>query len=63
MIKKNEISKHRSKELTALELVKKQEQERKEKGYVWVTKNKTSKQVSKQALASLLKEGWVKSSL
>lgn len=62
MIKRNDISKHRSKELTALELVKKQEQERKEKGYVWVSKNKTSKQVSKEKLEGLLKEGWVKSS-
>jgi len=62
MIKRNEQNKHRSKELTALDLVKKQEQERKAKGYVWVTKNKTSKQVSKENLPALLKEGWVRTS-
>lgn len=62
MIKRNEISKHRSKELTTLELVKKQEAERKKKGYIWVTKDKTSKQIAKENLESHLSNGWVKSS-
>lgn len=62
MIKRNDINKHRSKELTTLELVKKQEQERKEKGYLWVTKDKTSKQIAKENLKDHLKDGWVKSS-
>lgn len=62
MIKRNEICKHKSKEIIALELVKIQEQERNVKGYVWVSKNKTSKHVSKEKLEGLLKEGWVKSS-
>lgn len=62
MIKRTDIKKHKSKEMEALELVKKQEQERKVNGYVWITKDKTSKQVSKKNLAQLLKEGWVRTS-
>ena len=62
MIKRTEISKHKSKELEALELVKKQEKERRANGFVWVSKNKTSKLVSKENLPQVLKDGWVKSS-
>ncbi len=62
MIKNTEIGKHKSKEHETLRLVKLQEQERKAKGYVWVTKNKTSKQVSKENLEKVLKEGWIRTS-
>ncbi len=62
MIKRTEVKKHKSKEMEALELVKQQEKERKANGYVWVTKNKTSKQVSKENLGPLLKDGWVRTS-
>ncbi len=60
MITQLEQIEHRSKELKTLELAKQQELERRNKGYVWVTKNKISKQVSIETLANLLNIGWVK---
>ena len=50
----------RSKGIKALELAKKQELDRVRKGYVWVTKDKISKQVSIETLSDLLNIGWVK---
>ena len=60
MITQLELHEHRTKGLKALELAKQQEQERNERGYVWVAKNKISKQVPIETLSDLLNIGWIK---
>ncbi len=60
MIIELELPVERSKGIKALELAKKQELDRIQQGYVWVTKNKISKQVSIETLSNLLNIGWVK---
>lgn len=60
MITQLEQYEHRSKEIKALELAKQQELDRIQKGYVWVTKDKISKQVSIETLSDLLNIGWAK---
>ena len=60
MITQLEQHEHRSKEIKALELAKQQELDRIQRGYVWVTKDKISKQVSIETLSDLLNIGWAK---
>lgn len=50
----------RVKSIEALKRAKQHELNRNQNGYVWVTKDKISKQVSIEALADLLNIGWVK---
>jgi len=62
MINRKEHISHKSKEQTYLDLVKSQEQQRKDSGYIWVKKGKTTKHVAPTSIDHLLSEGWVKCS-
>lgn len=55
-----DLHEQRIKGLEALKRAKQQELNRQLNGYVWVTKDKISKQVSLDTLAELINVGWVK---
>ena len=63
MIKNSDLKKHKKKELEAINLVKKQEAERTENGWVWMSLNrKTKKHVHPDRINQLIKDGWKRSS-